>query len=214
MDPLLAQLLEALARSIDAAKLREALGPIAPSAPASDAPPGSTGRGLPSGEIPADAILGRLLLSDLLDPSILGARQGDRSFPLRVLLSRVGADLARDAAFAFATGLNFYFRAAMDEEAKLRVGLEVSRCFYEFAAEAALSRDEVQQVAPLLATLMNGELARVRFESVDHAAVFDSQLHERAPTADATRSALTSAMTFLCRVAKTGLVRAKAVVCT
>lgn len=73
-----------------------------------------------------------------------------------------------------ASGLNFFFRAEMDAEAKIRVGLEVSRQFYTLAHDAKLDAEMVTKAAPLLAAIMTSELERVRFESINHTKVYDS----------------------------------------
>ncbi len=101
----------------------------------------------------------------------------------------------------------------MDEEARVRVGLEVSRLYYAFASWA-LEVSERKAVSTLLARLMTAELDRLRFEAVDHEPVFDSTLHERGKTADASSKHLTIPETFLCRVDANDMVRFKAVVTT
>src|SRR5699024_6296969 len=81
-------------------------------------------------------LLTRIVLGDILDDTILGARPSDRTFPLRLLFSELGTLLAHEGeegpqaaaaeqAFTLASGLNFFFRAEMDPEARVRVGLEV-----------------------------------------------------------------------------------------
>jgi hypothetical protein len=173
----------------------------------------------------AQKLLTRIVLGDILDDAILGARPQDRSFPLRLLFSELGSLLAHEAdegpkahaaevAFTFASGLNFFFRAAMDPEAKIRVGLEVSRQLYTLAHEAKLDADLVAKAAPLLATMMSTELERVRFESIDHTKVFDSQVHERTTSSDPTGSRILRPASFLCRVTTNNAVKAKAQVVT
>ncbi|MDB4946505.1 MAG: hypothetical protein JWP97_6039 [Labilithrix sp.] len=170
-------------------------------------------------------LLSRIVLGDILDDGILGARPQDRSFPLRLFFSELGTLLASDAdegpalhaaelAFAAASGLNFFFRAPMDPEAKIRVGIETSRQVYTLAAEAKLDADVVARAAPLLATLMSSELERARFESVDHVKVFDSQIHERTAASDPTGSRIVRPASFLCRVSTNNAVKMKAQVVT
>lgn len=170
-------------------------------------------------------LLTRIVLGDILDDTILGARPSDRTFPLRVLFSELGALLAHDGdegpkaaaaeqAFTLASGLNFFFRAEMDAEAKIRVGLEVSRQLYTLAHDAKLDADIITKAAPLLATLMSTELERVRFESIDHTKVYDSQVHERTASSDPTGSRILRPASFLCRVATNNAVKAKAQVVT
>jgi hypothetical protein len=166
-------------------------------------------------------LLTRIVLGDILDDSILGARPADRTFPLRLFFSELGVLLgheegAGELAFTLASGLNFFFRADMDPEAKIRVGLEVSRQVYALAhdAHAKMDADMVAKAAPLLATLMTTEVERVRFESVDHIRVFDSQIHERTAASDPTGSRILRPASFLCRVQANNAVKAKAQVVT
>lgn len=174
----------------------------------------------------AKRLLTRIALGDILDDSILAARPQDRTFPLRLFfgeLSRLlatdaddgaAAAAAADAAFTMASGLNFFFRAPMDGESKMRVGFEVSRQLYVVADAARLDPELVGRAAPLLAALMTGELERLKFESVDHVKVFDSQLHERAPGSDPTAFNIVRPASFLCRVATNNAVKVKAEVLT
>jgi len=171
-------------------------------------------------------LLTKIVLGDILDDSILGARPQDRTFPLRLFFSELSTLLAYEGdedekgahnaelAFTLASGLNFFFRAAMDGEAKIRVGLEVSRQLYTLAHDANIDVDVVAKAAPLLATMMSTELERVRFESVDHTKVFDSQTHERSETSDPTGSRILRPASFLCRVSTNNAVKAKAQVVT
>ena len=180
----------------------------------------ATGTGESAAPTPGTArLLDRIVLGDILDDTILGARPGDRTFPLRLLFSELGTLLGRDdhdgeLAFTLASGLNFSFRAEMDAEAKIRVGLEVSRQLYTLANEAKMDAEVVAKAAPLLATLMTTELERVRFESVDFAKVYDSQVHERTQASDPTGSRILRPASFLCRVASNNAVKAKAQVIT
>ncbi len=166
-------------------------------------------------------LLNRIVLGDILDDTILGARPQDRTFPLRLFFSELGTLLAHDdhtgeLAFTLASGLNFFFRAEMDPEAKIRVGLEVSRQVYALAHDpnAKMEPDVVAKAAPLLATLMTTELERVRFESIDHVKVYDSQIHERTAASDPTGSRILRPASFLCRVQANNAVKAKAQVVT
>ncbi len=222
------ELFEAILAAVDEeqleAALRARLGAPDSSATAEvAAPPLDAGEGMdtePGGDGESDeerasddSLHGRLLLADLLGDDIVGARQGDASFPVRVFISKLGEQLEDEGAFALANGLSFYFRAAMDEEARVRVGLEVSRLYYAFAGWA-LDLSERRAVSPLLARLMSAELDRLRFEAVDHEPVFDSAMHERSKEADSSSKHLQSPVTFLCRVAANDMVRFKAVVTT
>jgi hypothetical protein len=173
----------------------------------------------------AKRLLTRIVLGDILDDSILAARPQDRTFPLRLFfgeLSRLlGTDAdhesalaASDAAFTLASGLNFFFRAPMDGESKMRVGFAVSRQLYVVAHAADLDSELVSKAAPLLAALMTGELERLKFESVDHVKVFDSQLHERVAGSDPTAFNIVRPASFLCRVTSNNTVKVKAEVFT
>jgi hypothetical protein len=167
----------------------------------------------------AQRLLERIVLSDILGDDILGARPSDRSFPLRVFFGELGALLAKDDAvaehaFTLASGLNFFFRAEMESEAKVRVGIEVSRRFYEVAHEARMDAELVGKAAPLVAALMSTELERVKLEAVDHVKVFDSTIHERTASSDPTGSRVVQPASFLCRIATNNAVKAKAQVVT
>src|SRR5688572_7042201 len=124
--------LAAIERTVDAHELAEvvrafARGPRPTIPPEGGAP--TTG---------SQRLLTRIVLGDILDDSILSARPADRTFPLRLFFGELGTLLASDEvegasatnadlAFTLASGLNFFFRATMDPEGKMRVGLEVSR---------------------------------------------------------------------------------------
>ena len=173
----------------------------------------------------AKKLLTRIVLGDILDDSILAARPQDRTFPLRLFFGELGRLLAidsddgtlaaaSDAAFVLASGLNFFFRAPMDGESKMRVGFAVSRQLYTVMHTARLDAELVSRAAPLLAALMTNELERLKFESVDHVKVFDSQLHERAPGSDPTAFNIVRPASFLCRVAASNAVKVKAEVVT
>ena len=180
-------------------------------------------RSTPAAEASAGAtrLLTRIVLGDILDDAILVARPSDRTFPLRLFFGELGRFLASEdestateSAFTLASGLNFYFRATMESDAKMWVGLEVSRQLYAFAAAAKLEADVLARSAPLLAALMNNELERLKLESVDHVKVFDSQLHERAAGSDQSSFNIVRPTSFLCRVATNNAVKAKAGVLT
>ena len=175
----------------------------------------------PSPSAGTQTLLTRIVLGDILDDSILGARAQDRTFPLRLFFSELGTLLAvedhgAELAFTLASGLNFFFRAAMEPEAKIRVGLEVSRQLYVLAYDARVKMDAemISKATPLLATIMSSELERVRFESIDHTKVYDSQIHERTSTSDPTGSRILRPASFLCRVQANNAVKAKAQVVT
>lgn len=159
----------------------------------------------------------RLVLADVLGDDILGARAGDKAFPLRVMLAKLGEACAPgsddEIAFALACALNFYFRVSMDEEVKMRLGVEASRQYYRFA-QAALEAREREKVSPLLAALLSTQLSRVKLESVDHAAAFDSSVHERDAGSDGGSARIAEPRSFVARVVATGMVRAKALVAT
>lgn len=170
-------------------------------------------------------LLTRIVLGDILDDSILGARPSDRAFPLRLFFGDLGTMLAEesdegpkahiaDQAFTLASGLNFFLRASMDPEAKMRVGLEVSRQFYDLAAAAKMDPEVISKAAPLLATIMSNDLERVKLEAIDHAKVFDSSVHERTASSDAASSRILRPASFLARVSANNAVKAKAQVVT
>ena len=201
------KVLDALVRAVDRSALGAAVAKLAAAAPAAPAAEGGAGQ-------TAKAVLRRIVLSDILDDSILGARPGDTSFPLRMFFGTLGDELENDTAFGLANGLNFYFRVGMDEESKLAVGLEVSRLYYRFLEERALEEDLVRQLSPLLARLMSTELEQVKLESTDSARVFDSSIHEREMGSDSSNAKVRGPKSFLCRVVSNNRVRVKATVRT
>lgn len=212
-SPLVEGALAALLASVDEGKLHRELVLRLPARPESDAASGASAADAP--EPPRD-LLSKIVLADILDEEILEARAGEKTFPLRLFFGQLGASLlgpGGDLAFALASGLNFYFRSDMPEEERARVGFEVSRLYYRFA-EGALERPLVAQVSPLLASLLGAQLTRLRFESVDHASVFDSALHEREPGASPQSGRLVRPASFACVVASNRMVRAKARVWT
>lgn len=215
--------LGAIEKSVDAHQIADVVRqyargprPTHPEIPHDSMPPPSPG---------AQKLLTRIVLGDILDDGILAARPSDPAFPLRLFFGELSRLLAADAhepggetisdhAFTLASGLNFFFRAPMDPEAKMRVGVEVSKQLYSLAHEASLDRHIVSKSPPLLAALMTNELERLKFESVDHIKVFDSALHERAPGSDPTSFAIARPASFLCRVAANNAVKVKAEVLT
>ena len=211
--------LEAIERGLDARALasavRDAGSMIPPRIESAPPPPVAA----PSAG--TKKLLTKIVLGDILADDILGARPADRTFPLRLFFSELGTILAKeetddasDIAFALASGLNFFFRAPMDPERKMWVGVETSRQLYALATVARLESDLVEKATPLLAALMTSELQRIKFESVDHMKVFDSSLHERADGSDATASRIVRPASFLCRVVANNAVKAKAEVVT
>jgi len=205
-------LLEAAVRSIDEDRLKTELRALLGDVPGAPSRP-SAGAG--EGPRPGAGADPRFLLQDILDESILAAKAGEKSFPLRLLLSEL-ATRTDDTTFTLLCALNVYFRARAeaDDEAKMRLGLEVSRLYYRFMDEARPDGLAPAHVSPLVAALLSTELQRLRFEAVDQAPSFDSQVHERAPGSNAQSAAVRRAVSFLCRVPQTGNVRMKALVLT
>ena len=154
----------------------------------------------------------RFSMADILDDSILQARSGDTTFPLRLFFSELVTRAHDDNAFALACGVNSYFRIGMNEESKIALGVEVSKLYYRFAP--TLDAQHVRALSPLLAQLMSTELERVVLESVDGDTVFDSAKHERAPEADQTSRRIRAPQSFLCRVGSNERPRFKALVVT
>lgn len=229
--------LSLIERALDAHALAGAVGAASAPESAQETAPESARESAPdsaAGEVPAAApakvrankLLSRVVLGDILDDAILEARPADRTFPLRAFFGELGTLLGSDEdddgekvhaaelAFTLASGLNFFFRAEMDGDARARVALEVSRAFYTLAHEAALEPELVQKAAPLLAALMSAQLERVKLESVDHVRVFDSQIHERTHASDPTSSRVRRPASFLARVTANNAVKAKAQVVT
>jgi hypothetical protein len=167
-----------------------------------------------TGALDTHAVLERFVLGDLLDDSILGARPGDKSFPLRALLGELGAHLGDERSFTLLAGLNFFFRSEMEEEDKMRLGFEVSRLYYRFVRELGMEDAARRETSPLLATLMTSELSRLVFESVDHVSAFDSKFHERDAGADPHGARIKSPVSFMTKVAQNSMVRLKAKVLT
>lgn len=212
-DRLLSGILDALVSSTDPKVLRaeidRRLGTSEPVVHTSSTPTATS-----------DQILHRIVLSDILDDGILGARPSDKAFPLRMLFAELGEALANpeppalgDAAFALASALNFYFRATLDEEARVPVGLAISKLYYTFISAGKKDAREAQATSPLLAALLSGELERCKLESVDHQRTFDGALHEREPGSGGSPT-ISAPKSFLCRVTATGVVRSRALVRT
>jgi len=229
--------LAAIERTVDARALalavEHAVAPTRsmsalPPPPESVPPAGAEVPGAPAAvQAGTQKLLTRIVLGDLLDDAILGARPQDRAFPLRLFFSELGSLLAStkdaesgpgphvaESAFTLASGLNFFLRATMDPEAKVRVGLEVSKQLYSLASLAAMDAEVVSKAAPLLAQIMSQDLERTVFESVDHARVFDSQVHERTAASDPTGARIVRPASFLARVATNNAVKVKAQVVT
>lgn len=218
-----AAVLSVVEQALDAKTLADAIRAAAPATGRAESTPPAGGS---LGSRAADRVLSRVALGDILDDGILGAKPGDRSYPLRLLFAEIAAWVAREgddgaegrgveAGFCLASGLNFYFRSSgSDEEARVALAIEVSRAFYRFAREAPLDADLVGKAAPVLAALMSGDLSRATLEAVDHVRVFDSQIHDRATGADPSGARVVSPATFLCRVAATKAVKVKAQVLT
>lgn len=162
----------------------------------------------------SDVVLAKLVLGDLLDDGILGARPDDDAFPLRLVLGAVGERLEHDDGFLLATALNFFFRGDMADEDRAVLGHEASRTFYRFAHTAALDPAVRARAAPLLAALFSSQVTRLRFESIDHLTTFDSSIHERDEGSNGTSARILEPASFLCRVAATGAVKMKARVLT
>lgn len=204
----LQQLLGAVARSIDEDRLRQELGAWL------RGPDAKQAAGQEGEVVDTQVVLNKIVLADLLDDSILGARPGDKPFPLRMLLGQLGESLERDTAFAFASGLNLYFRASMEDEDKARLGFEISRLYYRFTEEVPLEEGHRPLVSPLLADLLSSQLGKLRLESVDHDKVFDSRRHEREAGADGSSPKIVRPASFACLVSANGMVRVKARVVT
>ncbi|MFK7988856.1 MAG: hypothetical protein AB8I08_22750 [Sandaracinaceae bacterium] len=199
------KVLEAVVDAVDRAALARALSPlIRGSAPPPPDAPGKT----------AAEVLRKIVLSDILDDSILGARPGDTTYPLRMFFGTLGDELEDETAFALANGLNFFFRVNMEEEAKLWLGLEVSRLYYRYGTERPLDAELLTPLSPLLARLMSTQMDNLAFEAVDNAKVFDSAVHEREMGSAGSSARISAPKSFLCRVVSNGRVRAKAVVRT
>ncbi len=158
------------------------------------------------------AVLERFVLGDLLDDGILGARPGDSSFPLRALFGDLGSRLGEGDVFHALRASTSSFGARSRRKTRWRVGLEVSRLYYAFAAD--MDERARRETSPLLAALMTSELSRLAFESVDHVALFDSRFHERAEGADPHGARIRTPSTFLAKVTQNAMVRMKAKVVT
>lgn len=160
------------------------------------------------------AILRRLVLEDILDEAILSARPHDREFPLRILFGQLGESLDDDGGFALASALSFYFRVPMDDDTKIRIGVETSRLYYLFCEQTDVGQEIVRQASPLLAALMSTQLQKVKLEAVDHMPTFDGTVHERVSGSMNTSSEIKAARSFLARVKANNMVRSRALVRT
>jgi hypothetical protein len=202
-------LLDSAATAIDEDKLKAAMR-----AYLGEGEPAKASSPRPSTREPRGDVSPRFLLQDILDDSILGAKAGDKSFPLRLLFSELSTRAGDDNAFTLLCALNVYFRIDADDEVKMRLGHEVSRLYYRFMDEARPEGLAAVHVSGLVAALLSTELQRVRLEAVDTAGAFDSQSHERGQGSDPASSAVKRPLSFLCRVPQTGMVRIKATVLT
>jgi hypothetical protein len=206
----------ALKASIDdkafSARLAELVPESAPaSAPASSPPPPPKHAHVP-GKSVSNELLEKWSLADVLDESILHANPSDKPYPLRLLFAEMSANMAEsDEALTFAAAANLYFRTECDEEARVTLGIEVSRAFYTFAR--TLDASLLPRAAPSFAALLSTQLERTKLESVDHLTAFDSNLHERDRGASA-GGTIREVRTFACRIVASGMVRAKARVMT
>jgi len=162
----------------------------------------------------ANGVLKRLVLDDILDEAILSARPNDREFPLRILFGQIGESLGDDGGFGLATALSFFFRVPMEEETKVRVGLEASKLYYLFVEQNDVGHEIVRQASPLLAALMSTQLDKVKLESVDHLSTFDSALNERIAGSMSTSPEIKAPRSFLARVKANSMVRSRALVRT
>lgn len=161
-------------------------------------------------ELGRDAVLGRLVLSDVLDEDIAAARPDAPGFPLRLLFGELASRLHEERGFVLAAGLSYFFRAELEEDTRALLGVEVSRSFYAFELEPELRR----RAAPLLAELMSGTLAHTRLEAHEDARAFDSSFMERAKDSDPSAGSPVSPQSFSLRVVASGLVKRKALVVT
>ena len=211
---LLSAVLDALVKSTDPATLRAEFDRRLPSqAQGAKAAPAQHGGA-------SEKVLERIVLTDILGDDILGARPGEKAFALRTLFGDMAEVLGSgepaadaEAAFAFASALNFYFRAALDEEARVSAGLAASKLYYAYMHARGRETREIQATSPLLAALLSSELERVRLESIDQAKTFDGAAHERDAKSSAS-PAIVTPLSFLCRVAASGVVRSRALVRT
>lgn len=201
MTPDFAELWALLARHVDQEGVRHAL--VARYGTA--ALPGGQG----AERVTRDALLGKLVLSDVLDETISAARPDSPSFPLRLFFGELAARLGEDAGFVLACGLSFFFRATMEEDTLAQYGIEVSRAFYAFPLEAELRR----KCAPLVAALLNTALENSELVALD-AHVFDSSTMERDRSADRSAASPVLPRSFFLRVVSSGLVKRKALVHT
>lgn len=195
-----AELWALLARHVDQGGVERALAARF-GAPAAPAAPKDHSR---------DALLGKLVLSDVLDDAITAARPDEPSFPLRLFFGELAARLAEESAFTLACGLSFYFRASLEEDSLAQYGVEVSRAFYAFPIDADLRR----KCAPLVAALLTTALENTELVCLNDAHVFDSTTMERDRVADRSAASPVLPRSFFLRVRASGLVKRKALVVT
>lgn len=157
-----------------------------------------------------DALLGKLVLSDVLDEAITAARPDSPNFPLRLFFGELAARLSEEPAFTLACGLSFYFRANLEEDSLAQYGVEVSRAFYTFPIEADLRR----KCAPLVAALLTTALENTALVALEGAHVFDSASMERDRGSDRSAASPVLPRSFFLRVVASGLVKRKALVLT
>ncbi len=157
-----------------------------------------------------DALLGKLVLSDVLDDTITAARPDSPSFPLRVFFGELAARLSEEPAFTLACGLSFYFRSALEEDSRAQYGIEVSRAFYAFPIDPDLRRT----CAPLVAALLGTALENAELVCLNDPHVFDSATMERDRGADPSAASPVLPRSFFLRVAASGLVKRRALVHT
>ncbi|MEZ4337035.1 MAG: hypothetical protein R3B82_10440 [Sandaracinaceae bacterium] len=200
------RVLDALVRSVDTRALGEALKDLGPAAKAS--PPTATG-----GDETARAVLKKIVLSDLLDDSILGARPGDIELPLRMFFGTLGDELGDETAFALANGSTSTSALRWTRRRSLSVALEVSRLYYKLA-EDLLDAELVRPLSPPRAVDEAPSSSRSGSRAVDGARVFDSWRSTSARSARSVEREDRGSKSFLCRVVANDRVRVKATVRT
>ena len=217
MTDLLAGVLDALVANVEPDILRTELArrlgdPLRTTMPSL---PNESGETPIAGPSPRTlSILRRLVLEDILDEAILSARPNDREFPLRILFGQLGESLDDDGGFALASALSFYFRVPMDDDTKVRIGVETSRLYYLFCEQTDVGQEIVRQASPLLAALMSTQLEKVKLEAVDHMPTFEGTVHERVSGSMNTSPEIKAARSFLARVKANNMVRSRALVRT
>ena len=162
------------------------------------------------GDVARDAILGRLVLSDVLDEEIAAARPDSPNFPLRLFFGELAARLADERVFTLAAGLSFFFRATLEEDSRAQYGVEVSRALYAAPLELELRRKS----APLVAALLTTQLENTELVPLGDGLVFDSATMERDRGSDRSAASPVLPRSFFLRVTSSGLVKRKALVVT